>query len=89
MKPKIIKYTPTFTKSLKKLPQNQLKLLSKQLDIFQQNIFDPRLKTHKLKGELADFYAFTISYHWRIIFHIEIDNKTVIFDKIGTHEIYK
>lgn len=82
-----IKYSPTFFKGLKKFPKNQLKFLDRKEKIFLENPFDPRLKTHKLKGELSEFYSFSVSYHWRIIFHFESD--TVIFDAIGTHEVYR
>lgn len=88
MKPKTIKYSSTFRRSLKKFPKAQLKFLEKQDKIFRNNIFDPRLKIHKLKGQLKDFYSFSISYHWRIVFHIE-DKNTIVFDNIGTHGIYR
>lgn len=88
MKPKKIKYSSNFFKELRKFPKDQLKFLSKQEAIFRNNIFDSRLRTHKLKGELKGLYSFSISYHWRIVFHLE-DEHTVIFDMIGTHEIYK
>ena len=88
MKPKRVKYSSTFFKSLRKFPLSQLKFLTKQEQIFKQNIFDPRLKTHKLKGELSDFYSFLISYYYRIIFHFE-DKNTVVFDNVGTHKVYK
>lgn len=87
MKPKTIKYSSNFFKDLKKFPQIQLKYLEKQEAIFRYNIFDPKLKTHKLKGELKGFYAFSISYHWRIIFHFEGED-IIVFDAIGTHAIY-
>lgn len=57
-------------------------------EIFRKDPFSSELKTHKLKGELADFYAFSISYHWRIVFHFE-DKDTIIFDTVGTHAVYK
>lgn len=88
MKPKKIKYSDKFFKGLKKFPKTQLKFLEKQEKIFREDIYDPRLKTHKLQGELSNFYSFSISYHWRIVFHLE-DEKTVVFDLIGTHEIYR
>ena len=83
----IINYSSSFFKDLRKFPKNQLKFLTQKEKIFLQNPFDPRLKTHKLKGELDDFYAFSISYHWRIVFHFE--GKNVIFDAVGTHEVYR
>lgn len=88
MKPKKIEHTKIFKKNLKKFPKSQLKFFIKQEKIFRENPFDPRLKTHKLSGKLAKFYSFSISYHWRIVFHVENGN-IVIFDNIGTHEIYK
>lgn len=88
MKPKKIKYSSTFLKSLKKFPKSQLKFLRKQELIFRENPFDPRLKTHKLKGELEGFLSFSISYHWRIVFHFEYDD-TIVFDNVGTHQIYR
>lgn len=70
------------------MPKSQLKSLGRQENIFRENPFDPQLKTHKLKGELKDLYSFSISYHWRIVFHFESDTM-VVFDAIGTHEVYR
>lgn len=50
-------------------------------------MFAPSLKTHKLKGELADYYAFSVDYHYRILFSIEPTGE-VVFINIGTHSIY-
>lgn len=90
MKPRQIeiRYTPAFLKSLRRFPKDKLKFLAEKEKIFRENPYDARLKTHKLKGELADFYAFSISYHWRIVFHFESDN-VIVFDAIGTHEVYR
>ncbi|MEX0616364.1 MAG: type II toxin-antitoxin system mRNA interferase toxin, RelE/StbE family [Candidatus Woykebacteria bacterium] len=87
MKPKQIKYSSAFFKSLKRFPSSELKSLKKQEQIFKEDVFDPRLKTHKLKGKLADFYSFSVSYQWRIVFHFE-EGSVVVFDNIGTHAIY-
>ena len=83
-----VKYSSSFFKALRKFPKSQLKFLAKKEKIFLENPFDPRLKTHKLKGELSGFYSFSVSYHFRIVFHLE-DKETIIFDTIGTHEVYK
>lgn len=81
-------YSPQFAKSYKKIP-NTVKLQAEVKEvIFRKDLFDPRLKTHKLKGKLANFYSFSISYHWRIVFHFE-NNDEIVFDTIGTHGIYK
>lgn len=88
MKPKKIEYSKAFIKNLKKLPKSQLRLLVKQEVIFRKNPFDPRLKTHKLSGKLLEFYAFSVSLHWRVVFHIR-DDETIILDNIGSYEIYR
>lgn len=88
LKKTIIKYSPTFFRQLRKFPKSHLRFLAKKEELFRQNPLHPSLKTHKLKGELAHSYSFSISYHWRIVFHFE-DEQTVIFDAIGTHEVYR
>lgn len=84
----IINYSSSFFKDLRKFPKNQLKFLTQKEKIFLENPFDPRLKTHKLKGQLFNYYSFSISYHWRIVFHFE-ENNVVVFDAVGTHEVYR
>ena len=51
--------------------------------------FSSSLKTHKLKGNLKDFYACSINYEYRIVFIILIqDDEITLFD-VGTHdEVY-
>ena len=60
--------------------------LRKCLAIFKENVFDKRLKTHRLKGNLKEYYAFSISYSDRIVFKI-IDDDSVYFIEIGSHDV--
>lgn len=83
-----IHHSHKFAKAYKKLPKHVKSSAEGKEDIFRKDPFDPRLKTHKLKGKLSEFYSFSISYHWRIVFHFE-DKNTVIFDMVGTHEVYQ
>jgi len=39
------------------------------LNLIQEDAFDPRLRTHKLKGDLADCWACTAGYDLRIWRH--------------------
>jgi mRNA-degrading endonuclease YafQ of YafQ-DinJ toxin-antitoxin module len=56
--------------------------------IFENSPFDPRLKTHKLSGELGDLWSFSVDYDVRIIFSFMETNR-VLFIDIGTHdEVY-
>ena len=56
MRPKKIVYDAAFEKKFEKykrqLTEAERKRLKTRLEIFKENIFDDRLKTHKLKGNL-------------------------------------
>ena len=78
-------YTPAFKKSFKKLDKPLQKTAWKKLEIFKKDQFDPKLRTHKLKG--GNFFSFSVNYRVRIIFKI-IDNRVVLID-IGDHSLYK
>jgi len=53
--------------------------------IFQNNPFDPRLKTHKLSGQLKDLWGFSVEYDLRVIFAFVGDQRALFVD-IGSHE---
>jgi addiction module RelE/StbE family toxin len=51
--------------------------------------FDSSLKTHKLKGELSEFYSCSLTYEYRIICVFLIQEETIILVNIGSHdEVY-
>lgn len=56
-----------------------------RLEIFQNNPFDQRLKTHKLSGRLKDLWSFTIEYDLRVVFSF-LEGDRALFVDIGTHE---
>jgi len=82
-------YGPKFAKEYKRLPVNIKVLAKKQEVIFRKDTFDPKLKTHKLKGKLKEFLSFSVGYKYRIIFEFAKDKKTVYFHSIGNHDIYQ
>ena len=88
MKISKIHYTSRFVKDFKKLSKEKQKLAIKREKIFRENCFAPQLKTHKLTGDLKDYWAFSVTYFDRILLRF-INNKEVIFYKIGSHEIYR
>lgn len=83
-----IEYSDKFRRAYKKLPYEIKDIAEKKEELFRKNPFNSQLKTHKLKGELSDFYSFSITYHYRIVFHFENDT-TIVFDLVGTHTVYK
>jgi len=60
------------------------------VELFIADSFDPRLKTHKLSGQLKNLWSFTVEYDLRVIFYFTKDKpkKAVLID-IGSHnEVY-
>lgn len=83
-----IYYSPEFSRLFKKLPHElKIKTLEKE-KIFRMNYRDPRLKTHKLSGNLTGRLAFWIDFKTRIVFSLA-SSKLVCFHSIGSHDIYK
>lgn len=83
-----ISYSSKFEREYHKLPLSVKKIAEKKEKIFRINPFDSRLKTHKLKGRLKDFWSFSIDDKYRIIFEF-IGKHEVWFHSTGTHAIYK
>jgi len=85
---KRIKLSSRYKKSFRVLdPQIQEKAIEK-INIFRENPFDSRLKTHKLHGKDRDCWAFWIDYKFRIKFTFLSDNEVLFLD-IGAHNIYE
>jgi len=83
--------TPHFKKAYKKIVR-KIPLLQEQIDysigLLEKDIYDVKLKTHKLSGELFGSYACSCGYDCRIIFTVEEDNngQIILLITIGTHE---
>ena len=59
-----------------------------RIEWFAADPFDPRLRTHKLSGELSDLWSFSIAYDVRVVFYFTDDEQAVFVD-IGSHdEVY-
>ncbi|HHT9126641.1 MAG TPA: type II toxin-antitoxin system RelE/ParE family toxin [Candidatus Brocadiia bacterium] len=82
-----IHVTSEFKKSFCKLPAHIQYLAEKKDKWFRQNSFDPRLHTHKLKGELKDYWSYSINRKYRILFRFLRSDEVIYYD-IGTHDIY-
>ena len=81
-------FEKSFEKYKNKLSDKKTGQLKKKLLIFKKDPFDKKLKTHKLKGNLKNYWSFSVSYSDRILFRF-IDDETVFFIDIGNHNIYK
>jgi addiction module RelE/StbE family toxin len=81
-----------FKRSYKKrISNNQLlkKKFWEAIDLFIEQPFDPKLKTHKLSGKLDGLWAFSVAYDSRVVFKFIQDNNCALLIDIGTHdEVY-
>jgi mRNA-degrading endonuclease YafQ of YafQ-DinJ toxin-antitoxin module len=87
MKIKKITYSSHFAKAFKALPEKIKNQAIQKENIFRANCFDTRLKSHKLKGKLKEYWSFSINYSYRILFEFGDDGEVGFID-IGTHSIY-
>ncbi len=83
-----VKYSVAFLKQLSRLPQRIVEKAKEKEKIIREDLFDPRLRTHKLHGKDKSSWAFWIDYTYRIKF-IFLDEEEVLFLDVGTHEIYR
>ena len=84
-----INQTDTFEKKSVKFFKKHRDLVPKFKETIEKLITDPfenSLKTHKLKGNLSDYHACSLTYQYRIILTIEIKDEEIILVNIGTHD---
>jgi len=83
-----------FEKSYQKFTTRNLLLkasISKAILKLKHDAYDPSLRTHKLSGNLAAYFACSCGYDCRIIFIIEKDltnpdMENILLLDIGTHD---
>ena len=81
-------FSPSFKRAFKKRIAGQKALEEKfwqRVEIFTNDPFDPRLRTHKLSGKLDELWSFSFAYDLRVVFYILPQNR-VMFENIGTHD---
>jgi len=88
MKIKETTRTPAFKRAFRNLPKSIKVETLKKEKIFREDAFDTKLKTHKLKGKFKNYYSFSITYSYRIVFRFITKDK-VLFVDCGDHSVYK
>lgn len=86
-----VTYSSNFRRAYRKRIQNNPEVVERfytRVEWFLADPFDPRLRTHKLSGELADVWSFSVTYDIRVIFYFTAQDNAVFID-IGSHdEVY-
>ena len=76
-----------FLRRAKKLRDPQASMLRAALRRFAVDPQDPLLRTHKLKGELADYWAFSVDDDLRVLFRWAGEEAFLV--NLGSHgEVY-
>jgi mRNA interferase YafQ len=85
--------TPRFKRAFRRFTAKNPPLQSQMeatLQRMAENLADPRLKTHRLSGQLAGLHACSVAYDCRIVFskqkHPKSGAETLLLVNIGTHE---
>lgn len=85
-----VAFSSPFKRAFKKVSKNKAleKKFWEKVELFIENPYDSRLRTHKLSGKLYQLSSFTVDYDLRVIFYFT-DKTHAIFVDIGTHnEVY-
>jgi mRNA interferase YafQ len=91
---RVLLRTNTFVNAAKKVVKKDAHLIEDikiTLDILSEDIYDWRLKTHKLKGKLKGSLACSAGYDLRIVFRVVRYNgmEAILLETIGSHnEVY-
>ncbi len=83
-----VQYSTSFVREFKKLTSEKKEQAIKAEKLFIKNPFAKQLKTHKLTGRLGSLWAFSINRKDRIVFEF-LEEKVVVFYRVGNHDIYK
>ena len=82
-----VRASTRFLRRVKKLRQPQSVMLRAALGRFATDPRDALLRTHKLKGELAGYWAFSVDDDLRVLFRW--DGEIAFLVNLGTHdEVY-
>lgn len=77
-----------FARAFKRLDPQARQQAVEAERLFRADAFDPRLRTHPLKGVLEGLWAFSVTNRLRVLFEfLRVD--TVLFIDIGSHDIYR
>jgi mRNA-degrading endonuclease YafQ of YafQ-DinJ toxin-antitoxin module len=87
-----VSFSDSFKKAFSKRIKNPgvVKEFWFRLELFINEPFNPKLKTHKLSGKLKGLWSFYVDYDFRVVFYFTKGKpKKAVFVDIGSHdEVY-
>lgn len=81
-----IKKSKVFIKAFQRLDNNNRKKVSKTIDEFEINPFNPKLKNHILIDNLKGCRAISVDRKLRIVFREFENYHLVLFINVGSHD---
>lgn len=88
----IVKYSPSFLKTLKKADVRIRKRFLQKILIFTENPIHPQLRNHPLHGMYLGKRSIDITADWRAIYEEKLEGEAIIayFIALGTHsQLYR
>ena len=83
-----ILYSSGFRRAYKKLAFGIKKQVEAREKIFRSNPFNPILKTHKLHGKYRQYWAFSLTASYRVMFKFHTKDEVAFVD-VNDHDVYK
>jgi mRNA-degrading endonuclease YafQ of YafQ-DinJ toxin-antitoxin module len=81
--------TPRFERNLRKFVRKHPELraeIERAFSDLAEDPFQPRLRMHPLRGQLAGFHAVRIDYANRIVLVLNVDEQEITLAAIGSHD---
>lgn len=79
-----IRYSRKFVKQLARQPEKIDRAFMLRIELFQEDMHNPLLRNHPLKGKLAGYYSINITGDIRALYEI-IDDEIYLYQMIGSH----
>lgn len=83
-----VNHSSFFKRRYEQLTEKQKADFRKAIQLFVEDPFHPKLKTHKLKGKWEGFWSLSINYSDRVLFKFS-GKEIVDLINIGSHSIYR
>jgi len=86
--------SPAFVRAAKRFARKQpvaAAAIRQTLSQLEADAFDPRLRTHKLQGDMAGCWSSSAGYDLRIVFQLvpQAGTEAILLLSVGTHdEVY-
>ena len=86
-----VSWDPGFKRAYRKKVQNDAELKDRfgdVMELFAEDPFHSRLRTHKLTGKLEGLWAFSVNFDCRVIFKFISKTEILLIDIGGHDEVY-